>query len=76
MFQTSIVNDKTASSDLNLYKLFIEKSFKLLKPKGKCGLVVPSGIYSDLGTKGLRELIFYKNTVVSICSFINRKGIF
>lgn len=75
-FQTSIVNGKTASSDLNLYKLFIEKSFKLLKPKGKCGLVVPSGIYSDLGTKGLRELIFYKNTVVSICSFINRKGIF
>jgi len=75
-FQISKVSGKTVSSDINLYKLFIEKSYKLLKPRGYCGLVIPSGVYSDLGTKGLRELILTKNKLIHLFSFINRKGIF
>jgi len=66
----------SASSDINLYKLFVERSYSLLKPHGYCGLIMPSGIYSDLGSKGLRELILKKNRLVHLFSFVNRKGIF
>ena len=75
-YQTSESNNKRSSSDMNLYKLFVEKSYKLLKPNGKCGLVVPSGIYSDLGSKGLRNLIINKNTLQHLFAFINKQGIF
>ena len=38
-----------------LYKLFTEQCYNLLRVKGgTCGIVIPSGIYSDLGTKQLR----------------------
>ena len=74
--QTSIVNGKMAASDINLYKLFVERSYQILKNKGYCGLVVPSGIYSDLGSKGLRNLLLKENKLHHLFAFINRKGIF
>jgi len=73
--QVSMINGKKNGSDLNLYKLFIEKSAELLKTNGVCGLVTPAGIYADLGTKGLRELIFEENNMKILISFINN-GIF
>ena len=44
------------SADVNLYKLFLEAAHALLKPGGRLGFVVPSGIYSDNGTGALRRL--------------------
>ena len=44
------------SADLNLYKLFLEKSHALLSPRGRLGFLVPSGLYSDHGTGALRSL--------------------
>ena len=44
------------SADLNLYKLFLEAAHALLKPGGRLGFVVPSGLYSDNGTGALRRL--------------------
>ena len=75
-YQSSLVNGKKQSSDLNLYKLFIEKSYALLSQKGLCGFVIPSGIYSDLGSKGLREMLLENTEIKSLYSFINKKGIF
>jgi hypothetical protein len=43
--QISIVNGKKAGTDTNLYKLFLELCFNLLRPNGECGIVIPSGIY-------------------------------
>ncbi len=67
---------KTISGDLNLYKLFIERIFHLLKIDGYTGIVVPSGIHTDAGTKGLRRLLFDSSTVRQLFCFENRKGIF
>lgn len=74
--QISIVNDKKAGTDINLYKLFTEQCFNLLKANGDCGIVIPSGIYTDLGTKQLREMLFSQTNITGLFCFENRKEIF
>ncbi len=74
--QISIVNGKKAGTDINLYKLFLEQCFNLLRPSGECGIVIPSGIYTDLGAKQLREMLFNKTNVTGLFCFENRKTIF
>ncbi|MCZ8039621.1 MAG: ATP-binding protein [Microcystis sp. LE17-20A] len=74
--QISIVNGKKQGTDINLYKLFVEQCFNLLHPQGECGIVVPSGIYTDLGTKQLREMLFSQTNVTGLFCFENRKTIF
>lgn len=74
--QFAVVNDKKTGGDLNLYKLFIERCFALLRPEGHCGIVIPSGIYTDLGAKGLRDLLFNHSHIEGLFCFENRKTIF
>jgi hypothetical protein len=74
--QISVVNGKKAGSDINLYKLFTEQCFNLLRPGGECGIVIPSGIYTDLGTKQLREMLFGETEITGLFCFENRKEIF
>jgi len=74
--QTSTVNGKKTGSDINLYKLFLERCFHLLREGGHCGIVIPSGIYTDLGAKGLRELLFERTRIEGLFGFENRKAIF
>ena len=74
--QSAVVSGKKVSIDLNLYKLFVEQCFNLLRPGGQCGLVLPGGIYSDLGTKQLRELLFNETQITGLFALENRKGVF
>ncbi len=74
--QSAIVNGKKTGSDINLYKLFTEQCANLLREGGDCGIVIPSGIYTDLGAKGLRDLLFEQNKVTGLFCFENRKEIF
>lgn len=74
--QSSTVNGRKTGSDLNLYKLFLEQSYRLLRDGGECGIVIPSGVYTDLGAKGLREMLFGKTEMTGLFCFENRKTIF
>ena len=74
--QISRVNGKKVGTDINLYKLFLEQCFNLLRPGGQCGIVIPSGIYTDLGAKELRELLFVRTRITGLFGFENRKAIF
>jgi hypothetical protein len=74
--QSAIVNGKKTGSDINLYKLFTEQCANLLREGGDCGIVIPSGIYTDLGAKGLRDLLFDQNKVTGLFCFENRKEVF
>lgn len=74
--QISIVNDKKAGTDINLYKLFTEQCFNLLKSSGDCGIVIPSGIYTDLGSKQLREMLFSQCSIDRLYGLSNEKFIF
>ncbi len=62
--------------DVNLYKLFTEQCWRLLRSDGFCGIVIPSGIYSDLGTMPLREMLFAETKVTGLFCFENRKTVF
>ncbi|MEH2423961.1 MAG: hypothetical protein V7K48_24565 [Nostoc sp.] len=70
------MNGKKAGTDINLYKLFTEQCFNLLRSGGECGIVIPSGIYTDLGTKQLREMLFSQTKVTGLFCLENRKIIF
>lgn len=74
--QISVVNGKKAGTDINLYKLFLEQCFNLLRTNGECGIVIPSGIYTDLGAKQLREMLFNQTNITGLLCFENRKTIF
>lgn len=64
------------SGDINLYKLFLEQAYALLRQYGRFGLIVPSGIYSDFGTIELRQLFIEHCQWDWLFSFENRKKIF
>jgi len=73
--QISIVNGKKAGSDINLYKLFLEQSCNLLRQGGRCSIILQSGVYTDLGAKQLREMLFNNGQLSSLFGFsINAAG--
>ena len=74
--QFATVDGRKVGSDINLYKLFVERCFSLLRPGGHCGIVVPSGLYTDLGAKGLRDLLFEHTRIQGLFCFENSKPIF
>ena len=74
--QISLVNGKKAGTDINLYKLFVERCYQLLRKGGDCGIVIPSGIYTDLGSKQLRQHLFSNTEITGLFGFENRKTIF
>jgi type I restriction-modification system DNA methylase subunit len=74
--QRSEINGKSVARKINLYFLFLEQCFNLLRSGGECGIVLPSGIYTDLGTKQLREMLFNQTKVTGLFCFENRKTIF
>jgi hypothetical protein len=74
--RSSTVDGNTIASKINLYKLFTEQCFNLLRPGGLCGIVIPSGIYTDLGAKQLREMLFAQSRITGLFCFENRKEIF
>ena len=64
------------SADLNLYKLFLEQAYTLLAAGGRLGFIVPSGLYSDHGTRALRELFLETCKWEWLFGFENRENIF
>ena len=74
--QISIVNGKKAGTDINLYKLFVEQCFNLLRSGGHCGMVIPSGIYTDLGSAQLREMLFTQCQLGPLFGLSNERFLF
>ena len=64
------------SADLNLYKLFLEQAHALVRPAGRIGFIVPSGLYSDHGTGDLRRLFLDRCRWEWLFGFENRDKVF
>ena len=74
--QISVIEGKTAASKTNLYKLFVEQAFRLLRKGGQCGIVIPDGIYNARGATQLRHLLFDETSVTGLFCIENRKEVF
>jgi hypothetical protein len=74
--QRSEVNGKSVARKTNLYALFLELCFNLLKPFGYCGIIIPTGFYTDLGMKQLREMMFSEAKLDTLLGLSNEKFIF
>jgi hypothetical protein len=66
----------TAVGDLNTYALFAEHFLKLIAPRGRSGVIVPTGIATDNSTKAYFEAISSNGRLVSLLDFENREAIF
>ncbi|VAW42102.1 hypothetical protein MNBD_CHLOROFLEXI01-988, partial [hydrothermal vent metagenome] len=65
--------------DTAAHKLFLERGYDLLKNGGRLAFVIPSGIYSDLGTKQLRQMLLDEgkiNVLVSITNGVSGGSIY
>jgi Eco57I restriction-modification methylase/Schlafen, AlbA_2 len=74
--QIATYDGKKASTDINFYKLFIEQCYNLLRENGQCGIIIPSGLYTDLGAKQLREMLFSRTNIREIFGLSNERYIF
>ena len=64
------------SADLNLYKQFAEVFWNLLRADGRIGVILPTGIYSDLGTRDLREAMLSHGRIDLFYAFQNENRVF
>ncbi|RKX26148.1 MAG: hypothetical protein DRP46_11160, partial [Candidatus Zixiibacteriota bacterium] len=64
------------SADINLYKMFLEMSYVLLRQQGRIGMICPSGIYTDSGTGNLRDLFIEESKWEWLFGFENKQAIF
>ncbi len=65
----------TTAGNLDLFRLFAERSIRLAAPHGAIGLLLPSAFHANEGTTGIRRL-FLDNGLKTCLSFENRAGIF
>ena len=61
---------------VNLYQLFVERALQLVRPGGRIGFVVPSGLVSDTGAAPLRRHLFHRADVDGVTGLDNRLAIF
>ena len=59
----------TGTGDVNTYALFAETSLQILSAKGRAGLVLPTGIATDVSTKGFFARLIETNRLVTLLSF-------
>ncbi|HEX3053044.1 MAG TPA: N-6 DNA methylase [Aggregatilineaceae bacterium] len=67
---------RQGKGDTATHKLFLERMYSLLQDRGRLGYLIPSGIYTDLGTKGLREMLLNEGNIQYIYSFSNERFFF
>lgn len=74
--RTSGVYRCQGSGQPNRYQLFLERAWQLARRGGRIGLILPSGIGTDLGSAPLRRQLLERCHVDTWLGFDNRRGIF
>ncbi len=62
-----------SGGDINLYSLFVERAMALVKPDGMVGLLVPSGIASDLTASKFFKSVATEGRLKALYDFENRR---
>jgi len=66
----------TAVGDVNTYALFAEQFRNILAPKGRAGIICPTGIATDDSTKQFFGNLVQERALVSLVGFENEANIF
>lgn len=66
----------TGRGDINTYMVFAELARKIVRPTGRVGLLVPSGIATDDTTKHFFAELMKSRTLTAVYDFENKKRIF
>ncbi|SEJ06512.1 Methyltransferase domain-containing protein [Azotobacter beijerinckii] len=66
----------TGVGDVNLYALFAEHMLHMIGQGGRAGVIVPTGIATDDGTKAYFAHIAGEQKLASLYDFENREGLF
>ncbi|WP_449060416.1 Eco57I restriction-modification methylase domain-containing protein [Planomonospora algeriensis] len=66
----------TARGDVNTYAIFSENNRTVLHPKGRLGIIVPTGIATDATTQHFFKDLVVKRSLASLYDFENREKIF
>jgi hypothetical protein len=61
---------------VNRYQLFVERALQLVRPGGRVGLVLPSGVLADAGAGPLRRHLLDRAEVDEVTGLDNRDAIF
>jgi hypothetical protein len=69
-------NPLTAIGRINMYSIFTENFRSLINPRGRSGIIVPTGIATDDGNKEFFGAIVENNNLISLFDFENREAIF
>jgi hypothetical protein len=62
--------------DTATHKLFTERMWALLQTGGRLGYVIPSGVYTDLGTKELRQMLLDEGHIQTLIGLSNVRSFF
>ena len=62
--------------DVNTYAVFAETFLHLIHPRGRAGLIVPTGIATDHSTKAFFEHTVSQQRLASLFDFENREKVF
>ncbi|MEY8535388.1 N-6 DNA methylase [Blautia pseudococcoides] len=74
--QQYIVENTKTGGDFDLYKYFVELSYKLLKINGRLGYIIPASFYMSEGATALRHLLLENGDIEYLLNFENKKHIF
>ncbi len=66
----------TGKGDINTYAVFAELASQLVAPSGRVGLLVPSGIASDMTTKDFFASVAESKRLIRLYDFENKKAFF
>jgi hypothetical protein len=75
-FREPLAYGALGKGDINTFKLFLERFFEILRDRGRMGIVVPSGLYTDQGCRPLREMFFERSEIDFLYGFENRRAVF
>ena len=66
----------SSAGHTNLYQLFTDRAIALLRPGGRFGLVLPSGVATDHGSASLRGRLLRQCDVDALVGLDNHRGVF
>lgn len=75
-FNSDVPFHHQGRGDTNTYKLFTERFYALLRERGYFSILIPSGIYTDLGSMELRELLLNQMQIEGLYAYENALAIF